>query len=77
LSRKLTMHVAGEEPSERVFDRRPNDVYLDQAAAFLSAISGSVPQRLATGEDGLRALQVSDAWRRSSTSGSRERTSTS
>jgi len=72
LSRRLVVNMAGQDAKEIGFDRRPNDVYLDQAGEFLRAVSGHAPKRLATGEDGLRALGVCDAWRQSSVSGSRE-----
>lgn len=73
LSRKLITHIAGKDPHEMVFARRPNDLYLDQVSEFMSVIAGNPRDRIATGEDGLHALGVCDAWRKSSASGCRER----
>jgi predicted dehydrogenase len=67
--------VVGEESREITFPRQDNDIYFQQASEFLEAISGKAQSRLATAEDGLNALIVCDAWRKSSDSGSREYTS--
>jgi predicted dehydrogenase len=49
-----------------------DDVYLEQARAFLSAVAGGEPGSLATLEEGAVALAVIDAARRSHQSGRRE-----
>jgi predicted dehydrogenase len=75
ISRHLTIRMVGEETREITFPRQDNDLYFQQASEFLEAISGQSTARLATAEDGLNALIVCDAWRKSSDSGSREYTS--
>lgn len=75
IARHLTIRVVGEEIREITFPRQDNDLYFHQTAEFLEAISGHSASRLATAEDGLNALIVCDAWRKSSASGSREYTS--
>jgi predicted dehydrogenase len=67
--------MVGEETREITFPRQDNDLYLHQTSEFLEAISSHSASRLATAEDGLNALIVCDAWRKSSDSGSREYTS--
>jgi predicted dehydrogenase len=74
ISRHLTIRMVGEETREITFPRQDNDLYFQQASEFLEAISGQSTARLATAEDGLNALIVCDAWRKSSDSGSREYT---
>lgn len=49
-----------------------NQMFLAQAQAFISAVKGIPGQRLATGQEGVQALAICDAARRSSDSAKQE-----
>ena len=48
--------------------QRKDEMFLEQARAFINAAQGAFEPRLATGEDGVKALAVCDAARRASLS---------
>jgi len=66
ISQIVTLNKIGEE--QKMIDLKVpyDDLYIEQAKAFLSAIEGNTPGQLASGIEGLVALAVCDAARRSS-----------
>lgn len=69
----VTCSLVGAD-AEVISSRQSRDeMFREQAKAFLSAEQGSTDERLATGEDGVRALAVCDAARRASASRREER----
>ncbi len=62
----LTLARAEAAPSVTRSSQTRHEMFTAQARAFLSAIRGAHEPRLATGTDGLNALAVCDAARRSS-----------
>lgn len=62
-----------EAPAQRTYAQGRNEMLRAQAQAFFEACQGRVDPRLATGEDGVRALAVCDAARRSAATRQEER----
>jgi len=68
----VTLQLVGEEPSIKKAEQNSEQMLTAQTIAFLEAVSGNVDPRLATADDGVRALGICDAARQSSDSGQTE-----
>jgi predicted dehydrogenase len=66
LARSVTLAVDGEPPRIAASSQERNEMFATQARAFLDAHRQGHGARLATAEDGVRALAVCDAARRAS-----------
>jgi predicted dehydrogenase len=72
VARRLTIQTANARATREEFPNTANDYYVAQAKGFLDAISGGSSGVAATVKDGLLALAVCDAWRKSSQTGCME-----
>lgn len=63
LTQEVTMSLAGRPPTRLSSSQTRDEMFLAQASAMLAAGRGSFDPRLATGEDGERALAICDAAR--------------
>lgn len=61
-----------EEQQVYQFDKEKGTMYIEQMKDFVRIIHGEAPERLAKGEDGVRALRICDAWQRSHSNGTWE-----
>lgn len=66
VAQTVTLSIDGEPPRRTASSQERNDMFRAQACAFLNANHGHEEARLATAEDGIRALAVCDAARRAS-----------
>lgn len=64
----VTLAVHGADVEEFRAPQTPDEMFVEQARAFLNATRGRADARLATGREGVKALAVCDAARRASTS---------
>jgi predicted dehydrogenase len=65
VGRKLTVQILGSACEEMIFKNSKNDIYVAQMIEFLEIAAGGAPRLIASGDDGVKALAVCDAWRRS------------
>ena len=65
---RVTASLQGSSVTEQGFAQARDAMFLAQTAAFIEAAQGGGDSRLATGDDGVKALAVCDAARRSSAS---------
>ena len=73
----VTASLAAGAETVETFDEIADDIYAAQAAAFLSASLHQHDPRMATADQGIRALSICDAARRSSVSGREEQVASS
>ena len=73
VARKLRIQFASGKTEEEVFPESPNDCYVAQAKEFLRFAQEGTSTVIAKAEDGIAALAVCDAWRRSSQTRSMEK----
>lgn len=66
ISNTVTLAISGNEEKSFTFSQTRDEMLLAQDRAFIEASAGSCDPRLATAEDGIRALAVCDAARRAS-----------
>jgi len=66
INQMVVIKKPGEEPKTMDLKVPHDEMYTDQAKAFLRAIEGKDPGQLASGMEGLTALAICDAARRSS-----------
>lgn len=69
----VTLIEAGRAPETVRSAQSRDDLFAQQAEAFIAVVQGEQDARLATGEDGCRALVVCDAIRRASQKKAEER----
>lgn len=74
LAQTLTRSRPGQAAETRYFPQDSDALLAAQTRTFLAAVAGAAPAPLATLDDGLRALAVCDAARRSAASGRLEAT---
>lgn len=64
IQQEIVLSLAAEPAVVTTHAQSDGEMFLAQAAAFIATRTGAADSRLATGEDGLRALAVCDAVRR-------------
>jgi len=69
IQRKMTIRTPRQSENEELISSLISDTYKEQLMEFLGSIAGETASRLATLEEGIRALAVCDAWRMSSEEG--------
>lgn len=73
IARVLRLSLAGQPVVETAFRGERQEMYIRQMREFIEILDGAEPAFLATGQEGLDALEVVDAWKRSAGSGRREK----
>jgi predicted dehydrogenase len=70
LVRRLRLRIVGARADETIdFPKRPNDLYVQQMSEFLTITEGGAARLITSAIDGVNALAVCDAWRRSAATG--------
>lgn len=72
VTRTVCLHLGSKTLEAAVAQQTQDDMMLDQARAFLDAGAGRYDSRLASAEDGVKALSICDAARRAEASGRAE-----
>ena len=73
LARQLVLNRLERRVHSEVFPGEREDMYIEQMREFLTVLGGRPPRHLATLEDGVLALAVCDAWKRSAESRRQEK----
>jgi predicted dehydrogenase len=68
INRKLRLQTVESPVEEMDFKNTKDDIYILQMNEFLDVAVGGKPRLMASAEDGVNALAVCDAWRRSAVS---------